>query len=45
MKVTPFIPVCLEVATTMTRPGITYVKSVGGMNAGPANLIDLTVDQ
>jgi ABC-type transport system substrate-binding protein len=41
----PFIPICLEVATTMTRPGIEYQKSVGGMGAGPGNLIDLTVDQ
>ncbi len=41
----PFIPICLEVATTMTRSGITYSKSVGGMNAGPSNLIDLTVNQ
>jgi len=40
----PFIPICLEVATTMTRQGITYSKSVGGMNAGPSNLIDLTVE-
>ncbi len=40
----PFIPICLEVATTMTRQGITYSKSMGGMNAGPTNLIDLTVE-
>jgi peptide/nickel transport system substrate-binding protein len=41
----PFIPICLEVATTMMKPDMVYVKSVGGMAAGPGNLIDLTVNQ
>ena len=41
----PFVPICLEVATTMMTSNIEYEKSVGGMAAGPANLIDLTVNQ
>lgn len=41
----PFVPICLEVATTMVTPDISYSKSVGGMAAGPANLIDLTVNR
>ena len=40
----PFVPICLEVATTMIKPEIAYEKSVGGMAAGPGNLIDLTVN-
>jgi hypothetical protein len=40
----PFVPIFLTVATTMMKPGITYTKSVGGMNAGPANLVDVTVE-
>jgi peptide/nickel transport system substrate-binding protein len=41
----PFVPICLEVATTMMKSNMEYKKSVGGMAAGPANLIDLTVEQ
>jgi peptide/nickel transport system substrate-binding protein len=41
----PFVPICLEVATTMMTSDISYEKSVGGMAAGPANLIDLTVSR
>jgi hypothetical protein len=40
----PFVPICLEVATTMMTSNLEYEKSVGGMAAGPANLIDLTVN-
>lgn len=39
----PFVPIALEVVTTMLKSNITYTKSVGGMNAGPANLNDLSV--
>jgi peptide/nickel transport system substrate-binding protein len=39
----PFVPICLEVATSMMKSNITYTKSSGGMNTGPANLNDLTV--
>jgi peptide/nickel transport system substrate-binding protein len=41
----PFIPILLEVATTMMKANIEYEKSVGGMTGGPGNLIDLTVNQ
>jgi peptide/nickel transport system substrate-binding protein len=40
----PMIPIVLEVAVTMMESNITYTASVGGMTAGPLNLIDLTVE-
>lgn len=39
----PFVPICLEVATAMMKSNITYTKGAGGMNAGAANMADLTV--
>jgi peptide/nickel transport system substrate-binding protein len=39
----PFVPIVLEVATSMMKSNIEYVPSIGGMTAGPANLIDLRV--
>jgi peptide/nickel transport system substrate-binding protein len=39
----PMIPIVLEVTTYMMESNITYVASVGGMAAGPLNLVDLTV--
>jgi ABC-type transport system substrate-binding protein len=39
----PFVPICLEVAVAMMKPGITYQKGSGGMTSGPANMNDLTV--
>ena len=41
----PVIPVGLEVQVNMMTPNITYIKSVGGMAAGPTNLIDLKVEE
>jgi ABC-type transport system substrate-binding protein len=40
----PMVPICLEVATSMSAPNVTYTKSYGGMGAGPAKLRDLTVE-
>jgi ABC-type transport system substrate-binding protein len=40
----PVVPICLEVATTLTTPNITYTKSYGGMGAGPTKLCDVTVE-
>jgi peptide/nickel transport system substrate-binding protein len=38
----PVIPICLEVATTMSAANVTYTKSYGGMGAGPVKLSDVT---
>jgi peptide/nickel transport system substrate-binding protein len=38
----PVIPICLEVATSMSAANVTYTKSYGGMGAGPTRLCDLT---
>lgn len=40
----PVIPICLEVATSMSAPNVTYTKSYGGMGAGPTRLSDLTME-
>ena len=40
----PMLPIVLEVATTMTTANVTYVKSYGGMGAGPARLSDLSIE-
>ena len=40
----PMLPIVLEVATTMTTANVTYVKSYGGMAAGPARLSDISID-
>jgi ABC-type transport system substrate-binding protein len=39
----PVVPICLEVATSMAAPNVTYTRSYGGMGAGPAKLSDLTI--
>lgn len=39
----PVVPISLEVATAIAKPNVTYTKSYGGMGAGPAKLVDLTM--
>jgi ABC-type transport system substrate-binding protein len=40
----PVVPICLEVATSMSAPNVTYTKSYGGMGAGPTRLSDLRME-
>jgi ABC-type transport system substrate-binding protein len=40
----PVLPICLEVATTMTTQDVSYAKSYGGMGAGPVKLCDITME-
>jgi ABC-type transport system substrate-binding protein len=40
----PVVPICLEVATSVSAANVTYTKSYGGMGAGPTRLSDLTME-